>query len=66
MLDPDKLTSIDSVLRWVKELFIRIKIFNFTFQSCSAAATTEACSRNINIEDNLWIGCWKNANFHKY
>ena len=64
---PYKPAAIDSIRRWVKELFTEANIFEFTPRSCPAASTGKANYLNVSIEDILKKGCWKNAqNFYKY
>ena len=64
---PYKPASPDSIRRWAKQLFTDAKIRGFTPHSCRAASTNKAMAiMNINIEDILRKGCWKNANnFYK-
>ena len=57
---PYREASIDTLRRWVKELFIQTNIINFTPHSCRAASTSKAKLINVNIDEILHTGCWKN------
>ena len=57
---PYREASIDTIRRWVKELFIQTNIINFTRHSCRAASTSKAKLINVNIDEILHTGCWKN------
>ena len=45
-----KPASIDSIRRWVKELFTESRIDNFIPHSCHAASASKAMAINISIE----------------
>ena len=57
---PRKPASIDTIRRWVKELFKEVNIVDFTPHSCRSASTSKALQLNIDIEAILKQGCWKN------
>ena len=57
---PYKAASIDTMRRWIKELFADVNIVNYTPHSCRAASTSKASNINIDIENILKLGCWKN------
>ena len=64
---PYKPASPDPIHGWVKGLFTDAKIWYFTLRSCLAASTSKEMDMNINIEDILRKGCWKNANkFYRF
>ena len=67
---PFRAAAIDSVKRWVKELFIETSILKeYTPDTCRSAATSKARQLNVEIAEILKQGCWKNArtffNFYK-
>ena len=67
---PFRAAAIDSVKRWVKDLFIETSILKeYTSDTCKSAATSEASQLNVDIAEILTQGCWKNArtffNFYK-
>ena len=64
---PFKGASTDTTRRWVKEVFTRNNIIQFSPHSCRAASTSKAKSLDINVDEIIKRGCWKNRkNFHKY
>ena len=46
--------------RWIKEIFIVNKIVNFSPQICWAASSSKAKSTDVNIDEIIKRGCWKN------
>ena len=57
--------SIDTVRRWVKDIFI-LNI-DFSPRSCWAASMSKAKNVEVNIDEMLKQGCWKNRkNFFIY
>ena len=64
---PFKAASQDSMSRWIKDIFSKLKIFNFSPHSTRAASTSKAKVTGIAIDDILAKGCWSNAdNFFNY
>ena len=64
---PYKATYIDTIRRWIKELFTSCGLFNFTPHSCRAASTSKADTLNIDLDIILQKACWKNENtFYNY
>lgn len=64
---PFRPASLDTMRRWVKAIFTTTNIHNFTPHSCRAAATSKAKSINVDIDEILKRGCWKNRqNFFKF
>ena len=58
--------SIDTLRRWIYDLFSGSQLLkNFTPHSCRAAATSKAKKLNVNMEDILKQGCWKNMKTFK-
>ena len=58
--------SIDTLRRWIYDLFSGSQLLkNFTPHSCRAAATSKAKLLNVNMEDILKQGCWKNMKTFK-
>lgn len=57
---PYKEASIDTVRRWVKDIFKINEIFDFTPHSCRSASTSKAKAINVDITEILKRGCWKN------
>ena len=66
---PFKAAAIDSVRRWVKDLFIETSILKeYTPHTCRSAATSKASQLNVDIAEILKQGCWKitkTFNFYK-
>ena len=59
-------TSIDTLGRWIYDLFSGSQLLkNFTPHSCRAAATSKVKKLNVNMEDILKQGCWKNMKTFK-
>ena len=53
--------------RWIKDIFILNNIVNFSAHSSWAASSSKARCININIDEIIRRGCWKNRkNFLKY
>lgn len=64
---PYKGASVDTMRRWIKKVFVKNNIVDFSPHSCRAASTSKAKSLDVNIEDIIAKGCWKNRkNFFKY
>ena len=57
---PFKGASIDTMRRWVKDIFILNNIVDFSPHSCRAASTSKAKNMEVNIDEILKRGCWKN------
>ena len=63
---PFKGASIDTMRRWIKDIFI-VNIVNFSLQSSRAASSSKAKQINVNIDEIIRRGCWKNwKNFFKF
>ena len=59
---PFRVAAIDSMRRWVKELFMETSILKeYTPHTCRSAATSKASQLNVDIAEILKQGCWKNA-----
>lgn len=59
--------STDTMRRWMKEVFQKTNIVNFSPHSCRAASTSKAKSLDVNIDEIIKRGCWKNRkNFFKF
>ena len=64
---PFKGASIDTMTRWVKDIFMLNNIVDFPPHSCRAASTSKAKNMEVNIDEILKRGCWKNRkNFFIY
>ena len=68
--NPFRAAAIDSMRRWVKDLFIETSILKeYTPHICKSAATGKASQLNVDIAKILKQGCWTNAktffNFYK-
>ena len=63
---PKRPAATDTVRRWVKDLFKETKVIPeyFTPHSCRSASTSKA-SLQINLDDILKQGCWRNAKTFK-
>ena len=60
---PFRAAAIDSMRRWVKDLFIETSILKeYTPHTCRSAATSKVSQLNVDIAEILKQGCWKNAN----
>ena len=57
---PFKGASIDTMRRWVKNIFILNNIIDFSPHSCRAPSTSKAKNMEANIDEILKQGCWKN------
>ena len=57
---PFKGAANDTMRRWVKDIFILNNIVDFSPHSCQAASTTNAKNMEVNIDEILKRGCWKN------
>ena len=56
------MTSIDTLLRWIKETFAEINLIeNFIPHSCRSASTTKAFNMSLDIPDMLSKACWSSA-----
>ena len=63
---PYKAASIATLRRWVMDLFSGSKISKqFTPHSCRSAATSKANRINVNLDEMLKQGCWKNIKTFK-
>ena len=59
---PFRAAAIDSMRRWVKDLFIETSILKeYTPHICRSGATSKAGQLNVDIAKILKQGCWKNA-----
>ena len=64
---PFKGTFIDTKRRWIKDIFIVNNIVNFSPHSCRAASSSKAKCIDVNIDEIIRRGCWKNRKkFFKY
>ena len=64
---PFKGASIDTMRRWIKDIFIVNNIVNFSPHSCRAASSSKAKQIDVNIDEIIRRGCWKNRkNFFKF
>ena len=67
LLEPLKGASIDTMRRWVNDIFMLNNIVDFSPHSCRAASTNKAKNMEVNIDEILKRGCWKNRkNFFIY
>ena len=58
---PFKEALIDTMWRWVKMWrFTLNNIVDFSPHSCRAASTSKAKNMELNIDEKLKRGCWKN------
>lgn len=63
---PYHVASEDTLRRWIYDLFSGSQLLkNFTPHSCRAAATSKASKLNINVEEILKQGCWRNMKTFK-
>ena len=67
---PLRTAAIDSMKRWMKDIFIEMSILKeYTPRTCRSAATSKASQLNVEIVEILKQGCSKNAttffNFYK-
>ena len=59
--------SIDTMRQWIKDIFIVNNIVNFSPHSCRAASSSKAKQIDVNIDEIIRRGCWKNRkNFFKF
>ena len=64
---PFKGAFTDTKRRWIKDIFIVNNIVNFSPHSCRAASSSKAKCIDVNIDEIIRRGCWKNRkNFFKY
>ena len=64
---PFKGASIDTMRRWIKDIFIVNNIVNFSPHSCWAASSSKAKQVDVNIDEIIGGGCWKDRkNFFKF
>ena len=64
---PFKGAFIDTKRRWIKDIFIVNNIANFSSHSCRAASSSKAKCIDVNIDEIIRRGCWKNRkNFFKF
>ena len=64
---PCKGALINTRRRWVKDIFILNNIVDFSPHSCRATSTSKAKNMEVNIDQILKRGCWKNwKNFFIY
>ena len=64
---PFKGASIDTMRRWIKDIFIVNNIVNFSPHSCRAASSSKAKQIDVNIDEIIRRGCRKNwKNFFKF
>ena len=64
---PLKGASIDTMRRWIKDIFIVNNIVNFSPHSCRAASSSKAKQIDVIIDEIFRRGCWKNRkNFFKF
>ena len=52
--------SIDTMRRWIKDIFIVNKIVNFSPHSFRAASSSKAKRIDVNIDEIIRRVCWKN------
>ena len=57
---PFKGASIDTMRRWINDIFIVNKIVNFSPHSCQAASSSKAKQIDVNIDEIIRRGRWKN------
>ena len=63
---PFKGASTDTTRRWVKDIFI-LNNTDFSPHSCQTASTSKVKNMEVNIDEILKWGCWKNQkNFFIY
>ena len=58
---PYKAASIDTLRRWVKNIFQEANIHDFSPHSCRAASTSKANMLNLDINEILKRASWANA-----
>ena len=53
--------------RWIKDIFLLNNIVNFSPHSCRVASSSKAKRIDVNINEIIRRGCWKNwKNFFRY
>ena len=62
---PRKAATIDTLRRWVKNIFSDAGVINFSPHSCRSASTSKAKALNVDMEKILKQGCWKNLKTFK-
>ena len=63
---PYKAASIDSIRRWIKDLFKDCNI-NFSPHSCRSANTSKALELGVDLQSVLKMACWKSCGtFYKH
>ena len=64
---PFKGASTDTMRRWMKDILLINNIVDFSPHSCRAASTSKAKHINIDVDEIIRRGCWRNRkNFHIY
>ena len=59
--------SIDTMRRCIKDVFIVNDIVNFSQYSCRVASSSKTKRTDVNMDEIIRRGCWKNRkNFFKY
>ena len=58
---PYKAASINTLRRWVKNIFQETNIYNFSPHICRVASTSKRNMLNLDISEILKRGSWKNA-----
>ena len=59
--------SVDTMRRWVKDIFIINNVVDFSPHSCRAASASKSKNMEVNIDETLKRSCWKNRkNFFIY
>ena len=53
-------TPIDTMRRWIKDIFIVNNIVNFSPHSCQTASSSKAKQINVTIDEINRRDCWKN------
>ena len=57
---------MDTMRRWIKDIFTVNNIVNFSPHSCQAASSSKAKHIDVNIDEIIRRGCWKDRkNFLK-
>ena len=54
--------SIDTMRNWIKKLFKKAGIHNFSAHSCRSASTSKAAMLKVNLDDLLKMASWSNVN----
>jgi len=58
---PYKAASIDTIRRWIKELFENCGLTNFSPHSCRSASTSKAHDMGVDVQTIMKKACWKNC-----